>query len=69
MIDDLNPDSVLDPFCGSGTIGEVCESLGIPWLGFELNPDYIHDAELRLHQGMEKYHPKSKQITIQEMIK
>lgn len=33
-------DTVLDPFFGSGTTGQVAESLGRKWLGIELNPDY-----------------------------
>lgn len=33
-------DLVLDPFFGSGTVGEVCERLGRKWLGIELNPKY-----------------------------
>jgi len=31
---------VLDPFMGSGTVGEVAESLGRRWLGIEINPKY-----------------------------
>jgi DNA modification methylase len=31
---------VLDPFFGSGTTGQVAESLGRRWLGVELNPEY-----------------------------
>jgi DNA modification methylase len=31
---------VLDPFLGSGTTGQVAESLGRRWFGIELNPDY-----------------------------
>jgi DNA modification methylase len=33
-------DTVLDPFMGSGTVGQVAESLGRRWFGCELNPDY-----------------------------
>lgn len=33
-------DAVLDPFFGSGTVGEVAESLGRKWFGCELNPKY-----------------------------
>jgi DNA modification methylase len=33
-------DAVLDPFLGSGTVGQVAESLGRRWLGCELNPEY-----------------------------
>ena len=31
---------VLDPFIGSGTVGEVSEALGRRWFGCELNPEY-----------------------------
>jgi DNA modification methylase len=33
-------DAVLDPFFGSGTVGQVAESLGRKWFGCELNPAY-----------------------------
>ena len=33
-------DIVLDPFFGSGTTGEVAQSLGRNWIGCELNPEY-----------------------------
>lgn len=33
-------DIVLDPFFGSGTTGQVSQSLGRKWIGCELNPDY-----------------------------
>jgi len=33
-------DTVLDPFFGSGTTGEVAQRLGRHWIGCELNPDY-----------------------------
>lgn len=33
-------DTVLDPFFGSGTTGEVCQNLGRKWIGCELNQDY-----------------------------
>ena len=33
-------DTVLDPFFGSGTTGEVAEKLGRKWIGIDLNPKY-----------------------------
>lgn len=33
-------DTVLDPFFGSGTTGEVAQALGRNWIGCELNPAY-----------------------------
>lgn len=39
---------VLDPFFGSGTVGEVCQSLGLPFTGIELKPEYIEITKRRL---------------------
>ena len=33
-------DTVLDPFFGSGTTGEVAQAMGRNWIGCELNPSY-----------------------------
>jgi site-specific DNA-methyltransferase (cytosine-N4-specific) len=35
-------DIVLDPFFGSGTTGQVSQSLGRQWIGCELNPEYLN---------------------------
>ncbi|MDO9227339.1 MAG: site-specific DNA-methyltransferase [Pseudomonadota bacterium] len=43
-------DVVFDPFMGSGTVGEVAESLGRRWLGCELNPDYLPLQKKRIRQ-------------------
>lgn len=43
-------DTVLDPFLGSGTTGEVAESLGRRWVGCELNPEYVEQAKVRTAQ-------------------
>ena len=36
---------VLDPFFGSGTVGRVCRRLRRKYIGIELNPDYLREAE------------------------
>jgi len=51
----LQPTSVIDPFLGSGTTAEVCESLGIPWLGYEIMEEYAVDIDKRITQGQTKY--------------
>jgi site-specific DNA-methyltransferase (cytosine-N4-specific) len=43
-------DVVLDPFFGSGTVGQVCERLGRRWLGCELSEEYGKLAEQRTAQ-------------------
>lgn len=46
-------DVVLDPFGGSGTTGQVAESLGRQWLLIELNPAYEKlSRERTAQQGM-----------------
>lgn len=39
---------VLDPFFGSGTVGEVCADLGRRFVGIELNAEYAEIARKRL---------------------
>jgi len=41
---------VLDPFMGSGTSACACKSLGMDFIGFEINPEYCKIAERRLAQ-------------------
>lgn len=43
-------DVVFDPFMGSGTVGEVAESLGRQWVGCELNPEYLPLQKRRICQ-------------------
>lgn len=38
--DDSGRSIILDPFLGTGTVGQVAERHGRLWLGFELNPAY-----------------------------
>lgn len=41
-------DIVLDPFLGSGTVGQVCQALGRKFVGIELKPEYAQIALNRL---------------------
>ena len=45
-------DLVLDPFCGSGTVGAVACPLGRRFIGCELNPEYAAMAEARIGRAM-----------------
>lgn len=40
--------TVLDPFCGSATTGVAALLRGSPFVGIELNPDYVRDGQSRL---------------------
>jgi site-specific DNA-methyltransferase (cytosine-N4-specific) len=42
---------VLDPFLGSGTVGEVSLAAGRKCVGIELNPDYIRLAKRRIERA------------------
>jgi hypothetical protein len=37
------PGLTLDPFCGSGTTGEVCNMLGVRFIGLDLSMPYLRD--------------------------
>jgi len=41
-------DTIIDPFCGSGTTGVACIQEGRKFVGIELNPEYVKLAEARL---------------------
>ncbi len=44
----FKPGVVLDPFIGSGTTAVVAKKLGMNFLGFDLNPNYVEIANRRL---------------------
>lgn len=39
--------TVLDPFCGSGSIAEAADKLNIPYIGCDINPVHIANAKQR----------------------
>jgi DNA modification methylase len=43
--------TVLDPFCGSGTVGVVAKKWGCDFIGIELNPKYAAMARRRIANG------------------
>jgi DNA modification methylase len=42
---------VLDPFMGTGTVGQVAERHGRYWLGFEISPTYAEKTKRRTRQA------------------
>ncbi len=70
----LKPKSVLDPFLGSGTTAEICESLGIKWLGYEIDENgvYSNIIKKRIEIGIKKHKSKlnqSAQMNILDYVK
>ena len=53
----ITPDGgvVLDPFLGSGTLGVVCDGLGMRWLGIERDETYASWAEDRIRDGSPRW--------------
>ena len=45
--EDTVPCRILDPFCGSGTTGVVCQELGRDFVGLDLSWDYLQLARER----------------------
>ena len=46
-------ETVLDPFFGSGTVGEVALQHGREYIGIELNPEYCKLSERRIMTGVQ----------------
>lgn len=44
-------DTVLDPFFGSGTVGDVCIRNRRRYVGIELNPEYIEIAQIQIRRA------------------
>lgn len=44
------PQTVLDPFSGSGTVGLVASRIGRSYIGVELNPEYVEMSRRRIEQ-------------------
>ena len=47
-------DTVLDPFCGSGTVLIAAHELHRKWVGIELNPEYLEIAKKRLEPHLQQ---------------
>lgn len=45
---------VVDPFMGIGSTGVACSQLGVPFLGFEIDPSYVAIAEERLRNASDE---------------
>jgi DNA modification methylase len=45
-------DTVLDPFCGSGTTCLAAKTLGRDFIGIEINPEYVNLTNERLKQNL-----------------
>lgn len=62
LLTKLNPESIIDPFFGSGTSGQIATELGIKWVGIEKNKQYEKDIKKRLRNCIKI--PVQKTITI-----
>lgn len=58
IINETKSKSVIDPFMGSGTAAEACETLGVKYQGFELNNEYVNDIEFKINRGIKNYEGK-----------
>jgi site-specific DNA-methyltransferase (adenine-specific) len=60
-------DTILDPFCGSGTTLVAAKKLGRHFLGFEISPEYVAIANRRLAEidaQPSLFEPKAEQLTL-----
>jgi DNA modification methylase len=47
-------DLILDPFCGSGTVGVVALRHGRKFVGIDLQPNYLPLAHERIQKSMKE---------------
>ena len=45
-------DTILDPFCGSGTTGSVALELKRKFIGYEINPNFLELSKIRLNKKL-----------------
>jgi len=48
-------DTILDPFCGTGTVGVVAKAKGRNFIGIDISPKYIEIAQKRIDNTMEEF--------------
>jgi site-specific DNA-methyltransferase (adenine-specific) len=51
VVSNLDGETVVDPFCGSGTTGVACAKLGRKFIGIEIEPKYFDIACRRIEQA------------------
>lgn len=56
-------DLVVDPFNGTGSVGEVCRYSGRNYVGYELNPQFVMATEVRM-KNMNLFHVSHKDSEI-----
>jgi len=52
ILDEVKPQSLIDPFTGSGSYLKSANILGIKWLGYEINPIYKQDIDKRFSKKL-----------------
>jgi site-specific DNA-methyltransferase (adenine-specific) len=58
---------VLDPFNGSGSTGMAAVELGHPYIGCELDPNYVAIAKTRIEAWYQHTQPKT-DPTVEELF-
>lgn len=66
--EEVVPCLVLDPFSGTGTVGEVCAQHNRSYVGNELNPQYIKLQQARVHEAVAKYTAQRRQKSLFEAV-
>jgi DNA modification methylase len=51
-VNKVDAQTILDPFCGSGTTGVACVKLGRKFIGIEIEPKYFDIACKRIEEAM-----------------
>jgi hypothetical protein len=69
VLREFGPESVLDPFMGSGTTAGACRALGIPWAGYEIDEAWREDIERTLEASPRILRRDRPQLTVDRFFK
>ena len=45
---------VVDPFCGIGSTAVACKRLGVSFVGFDIDKEYLNEAVTRVISGKQE---------------
>ena len=65
-----DPETILDPFMGSGTTGVACARLGRKFIGIEIEPKYFDIACKRIareYEQLKLFPPEEKKIEARQL--
>lgn len=64
ILDGKSDKKVIDPYCGSGTTGIVCDFFGYDFVGIDVSEKYINYAKKRIENASNEFDKIKKEISL-----